>query len=302
MDKHRFALGINTCGDVTLEALDTIAEAGFTHVYCDHLNWAAPEQDGAAGVLAARPWVVAHGVHLPGFLYSPPEEPRTPERVIDYFARCIRLAGACGIPHATIDCGLGWRQPAAEFHARTWGAYGEIVACLRALCEVAAGCGVKLNVENTVPPACGGGFMSEAEQVVRLIEDVGAPNLGACLDSGHCTLAGGNPADFVRSLGPHLGETHFQDNYAPRLVNDAIGPADLHRPPGVGLIDWPAVMDALVDIGYDGPVVFELGVFWEADTLRSHAESACRNWRRLEDAWHMMRKRLEPPSGQGAGH
>ena len=51
-------------------------------------------------------------------------------------------------------------------------------------------------------------------------------------------------------------------------------------------------MDALVEIDYTGPVVFELGWFWEADTLRTHAETAYRNWRRMEEAWHMMQARV----------
>ena len=231
-------------------------------------------------------------MHLPGFLYSPAGVERTPERVVEFFSRCICLAGDCGIRNATVDCGgLGWQMAPETFDAQTVGVWDEIVWCLQELCAVAAGYGMTLNIENTVPCASGRSFLAFPEEILRLIHAVGAPNLKTCLDTGHCTLAGGDPAAFVRAFGEHFGETHFQDNYAPRLAFDARGPADLHRPPGVGLIDWPSVMDELVEIGYEGPVVFELGLFWEADTLRSHAESAYRNWRRLEDAWHMMTAR-----------
>ncbi len=288
MKRRRWALGINTCGDLTPAALDIIAEAGFSHVYIDHLNWNSPEQDYSAKILAARPWVKPRGVHLPGFLYSPPGVPRSAERVLDYFTTCIELAGACGIPNATIDCGLGYTMPPEQFETQTWGAYAETVACLQALCDVAAEWQMALNLENTMPNASGRTFMATPEEILRLIEDVGANNLGACLDTGHCTLAGGDPAAYVRELGEHLKETHFQDNYAPRVVTDSRGLADLHRPPGIGLIDWPDVMDALAAVEYDGPVVFELGRFWDTDTLRTHAHTAYANWRRLEDAWHMM--------------
>ena len=292
MDKPRWPLGINTCGDLTLEALDIIAEAGFSHVYVDHLNWDHPEADRSAEMLASRPWLIAHGCHLTGFLYTPTGVPRTPERVITYFTHCIELVGNCGIPNATVDCGTFVEWTPAEFQAHTWGAYDEIVGILRELCTVADRFGMNLNLENCIPHVPEHRFLAEPEEIVQLIADVGAANLRTCLDTGHVTIAGGDPAEYVRVFGEHFGETHFQDNFASSPYHSLSGlKADLHRPPGIGLIDWPRVMDALLEIGYQGPVVFELGRFWEADTLRTHAETTYRNWRRLEEAWHMMRAR-----------
>jgi len=288
MQKRRWPLGINTCGDLTVEALDIIAEAGFDYVYIDHLKWDDPEGDTGAQVLAARPEIKPHSIHLPD--YDPPAAQRSAEDLVAYYSQCINLASTCGVKNATFHCGHG--RPDQEFQGQSWTSYEEICACLREIAVTANQLGIAINVENYIPDASGGTTWCFPEELIQLVDDVGAPNMGVCLDTGHCTISGGDPAQFIRVLGSYLNETHFEDNYAPRFATQPLGRADLHRPPGIGLIDWPSVMDALVEIDYTGPVVFELGWFWEADSLRTHAETAYRNWRRMEEAWHMMQARV----------
>jgi len=85
---------------------------------------------------------------------------------------------------------------------------------------------------------------------------VGAPNLGICVDSGHCHLNGLDVAAVIRACGELLVETHFHDNHGRR---------DEHNPLGDGTIAWPALIRALVDVRYRGIITFE---------QRDHARNA----------------------------
>ncbi len=289
MQKHRWPLGINTCGDLTIEALDIIAEAGFDYVYIDRLKWDDPEADTGAQVLAARPEIKPHSVHLP--VYQPPEAQGSAEQLVDHYSQCLKLASTCGVKNATFHCGRPAQKTEQKFQGGEWGSWGSyesICQCLREIAATANEFGIAINAENLLPDISGATTWCFPEELIQLVDDVGASNIGVCLDTGHCKIAGGDPAQFTRTLGSYLNETHFEDNYAPRFAGQPPWRGDLHRPPGIGLIDWPSVMDALVEIGYTGPVVFELELGWEIDSLRTHAETAYRNWRRMEEAWHIM--------------
>lgn len=293
MQKRRWPLGINTCGDLTVEALDIIAEAGFDYVYIDHLKWDDPEADTGAQALAARPEIKPHSIHLP--VYQPPEAQGSAEQLVDHYSQCLKLASTCGVKNATFHCGAPAQKTEQEFRGGEWGSWGSyesICRCLREIAATANQFGIAINAENLLPDISGATTWCFPEELIQLVDDVGALNMGVCLDTGHCTISGGDPAAFIRTLGSYLNETHFQDNYAPRFATQPPVQADLHRPPGIGLIDWPSVMDALVEIDYTGPVIFELGLGWETDSLRTHAETAYRNWRRMEEAWHMMQARV----------
>jgi sugar phosphate isomerase/epimerase len=81
------------------------------------------------------------------------------------------------------------------------------------------------------------------EELHNLIDAVGRPNLGICLDVGHARVQGIPMAEAVRQCGKRLIATHIQDND---------GTCDGHLAPTRGTIDWPAGIAALHEIGYDG--------------------------------------------------
>lgn len=83
----------------------------------------------------------------------------------------------------------------------------------------------------------------------RLIDAIGQPHVGACLDTGHAHLSGLDAAACVRALGVRLRATHINDNHA-------IG-RDEHLAPFMGTIDWPDVVQALRDIHYQHDFAFE---------------------------------------------
>ncbi len=88
-----------------------------------------------------------------------------------------------------------------------------------------------------------------AEELLELIGEIGNPMVQICIDTGHAHLSGINPADLIRKIGPHLKATHIADNHQNR---------DEHFAPFNGTIDWPEVMKALREIGYEEAFAFEI--------------------------------------------
>lgn len=85
----------------------------------------------------------------------------------------------------------------------------------------------------------------------QIIARIGSPALGICLDTGHAILEGWDNAAAVRTAGDALIALHIADND---------GSGDQHRIPYSygSKVDWPAVVAALREVGYDGPFNLEI--------------------------------------------
>jgi len=93
------------------------------------------------------------------------------------------------------------------------------------------------------------GYCTNARMIVDLIEGIDQDNVCVCLDTGHAWIAGNDPSDFAKELGPRLKVLHVHDN---------LGGGDQHVAPYVGSIDWPKFMETLKVIEYDGVFSFEI--------------------------------------------
>ena len=129
-----------------------------------------------------------------------------------------------------------------------------IAANLKFLAKAAARHQIKLAVETM------GKFLPLSQELAILVEMVDEPNVGYCLDSGHIHACGGDVAAAVRALGGRIFETHLHDNRALGAKDrHAIIPlnSDEHLSPGFGTIPWIDVINALSDVGFQGPATFE---------------------------------------------
>lgn len=92
--------------------------------------------------------------------------------------------------------------------------------------------------------------LSRPPALVHFVETVadGLP-LGICLDTGHAHM-GGDLAEAIETVSEHLIAAHVHDNR---------GRTDDHLPPYDGTIDWPAALTTMQKVGYDGPLMFEVG-------------------------------------------
>lgn len=122
-----------------------------------------------------------------------------------------------------------------------------------ALLPLARESGVRLAIENVwgkdgtgriAPSVC-----SLAQEQAAYVDALAADCVVACLDTGHAGLMGQPPEDAVRQLGPRLRALHVHDNDLTR---------DAHLMPYQGKLNWPRIMAALAEVGYDGDLTFEV--------------------------------------------
>jgi sugar phosphate isomerase/epimerase len=92
-------------------------------------------------------------------------------------------------------------------------------------------------------------FGSTVGDLVWLLDQVKSDHFGVCWDTGHANITGIDQARSLRALGKRLVALHIDDNDTK---------SDQHLTPMRGTIDWPSILQALQDIGYNGPFNLEV--------------------------------------------
>ena len=119
-------------------------------------------------------------------------------------------------------------------------------------------------------------YSYDVAEMAETIRGWNIPNLGICFDNGHANLGDINPAQALSSLGKTVVTTHLHDNYGwkgPRSANHIV---DLHLPPGLGTIDWRALLLAFRKSDYRGPYIFEV------ETKETVWDMTLENWAAFE--------------------
>lgn len=125
-----------------------------------------------------------------------------------------------------------------------------LTAIFREAAQFAEGEGVKLAVENH--------FDFTTDEFADLIDRVNSPYFGMCFDTGNSLRIGDDPVASVKQLGKHIFATHTKD------VKPIYGesPKEWYFfacvPVGQGVINMPALVDALLATGYQGLFAIEL--------------------------------------------
>jgi sugar phosphate isomerase/epimerase len=92
-------------------------------------------------------------------------------------------------------------------------------------------------------------YVANADGMLRLLDHVPSPALGINYDPSHTFPSGDMPHVAVYRLGARVFHCHFSDNDA--LTN-------AHWRPGMGKIDWRALLAALHEVGFSGTISIEL--------------------------------------------
>ena len=145
----------------------------------------------------------------------------------------LALFAAIGIKNAVLHCdGYSFPEGTPEDVM-----IKENVAVLRRLAPAAERLGVRICLENLR------GSFRDAETLLAVIDAVGSPALGICLDTGHLNLTHpGTQEQFIRTAGDKLHALHIADNE---------GKTDQHMMPfGRGNVDFASVMRGLAAVGY----------------------------------------------------
>ena len=237
--------------DITVEALKEWKELGIDYVEVGHTTFPDPRMpmeemiERAKNVKAKldEAGVGVWSIHITfsRHLDISQFDEAGRQATIDFFSRKIRLAPYLGFKHAVIHPGAepirDEDRPARIAHSR---------ASLAILNKVAQEHNVRLAVENLPRTAMG----NTAEEILKILDGLD-DTIGICFDVNHPLQE--KPEEFVARIGRsdrrittvHMADYDFID--------------ERHWIPGDrrGVIDWVKVVNALSEVGYEGPFLFE---------------------------------------------
>ena len=99
------------------------------------------------------------------------------------------------------------------------------------------------------------------ESMGDLLESLGHENsIGICLDTGNSWLGGAEPLDYVKTFGTRIRHVHWKD--MPKDMEEKRGTLFGCGMGGIalgdGVIDLPAIVNALNSVGFDGATTLEI--------------------------------------------
>ena len=124
------------------------------------------------------------------------------------------------------------------------------VGVFRRFCQYAAGKGVRIVLEPANRYEVD--FIHNAQDGLRFIEDVGAPNLGLMLDVFHMNIEDASIEGSFRQAAPYVWHVHLADSN--------------RQAPGQGHLDFASILRTLREIGYAGWVSAEVLPLPDPDT------------------------------------
>lgn len=237
-----------------------------------HFDYHDPSAADRLGEWLSETGLSLHGIHAPigerfaggrwsGVFSNAAIDPAIRHRALDETRAALTIAQRVPVRVLVTHLGVVGGGPADNGREQARRSLEAIVGDAEAL-------GVRVAVE-VIPNA-----LSEPPALARMLEDeVELPSAGICLDFGHAFLLG-DPVDALEIVGDHLITTHVHDNH---------GRTDDHLMPYDGGIDWAAALMMMQKVGYQGPLVFEIGnsgrtseVLAQARRVRERFERALR--------------------------
>jgi len=99
-----------------------------------------------------------------------------------------------------------------------------------------------------------GDFLENHKSAVDMIRDIGHPRVGYLFCMPHSFVMGTETApEMIAYAGESITHTHIADTHRPcRIIAPPEVGAHEHLLPGWGEVDFPAILDALRKVAYDG--------------------------------------------------
>lgn len=173
---------------------------------------------------------------MDGLTFSDPEagvRSRAVERVKEHIRLAAQLGSAVtiGVLNGNLGSDLEQAAQRREHH----------FACLKACCQAAADAGVSLLLEPLNRYECD--WLNTTEDALSIIAQLGFANLKYLADTYHMNIEEVNIAASIRRADSALGYIHLVDS-------NRCGPGQGHLPFG-------EVLNALIDVGYEGYLSLE---------------------------------------------
>lgn len=122
---------------------------------------------------------------------------------------------------------------------------------IRQVIPMAEELGVKISVENVW-----NNFITAEDQAVRYLDEINSPWVGWHFDCGN-VIRYGDPIQWVNALGKRINRVHIKEYSRDRAMRSA----DVWKGFSTGLMEgannWPGIMKALRDVGYEGYLITE---------------------------------------------
>jgi len=195
-------------------------------------------------VQLGHPFLLGPVAHSPGLSTLVPAGPAGRARRVEAALAAARIAVNLGSPFLTVTTGLPERAGDFKVQEALF-----LDSLTRLVNERPAG--LKIAIEQEPEHV-----IHRADQLLALCRAFEG-DVFANYDVGHGVVAGENPADAVRLLGPYISNLHLED---------IKGRTHKHLMFGEGDVDFRGLFAALREIGYAGDVTMDLYPFkdrWE---------------------------------------
>lgn len=156
-------------------------------------------------------------------------------------ARLRGMMDRAGEHGASVILGVGRGKLSAQGVVRRAEAYSRLVESYRRLSEYAVRSGCRIVIEGINSKDADS--LNSTDELLKILEDVGDPNVLAHLDFCHMDMEGEDLAAAARRAGDKIGYVHFADTDRKAL--------------GSGKIDYKAVLKALKDVDFHGAIGLE---------------------------------------------
>jgi inosose dehydratase len=174
---------------------------------------------------------------------------------------CRAIAAAGGSVLVLIDRPAAERAATAGRSAHAARLSGNAWRTLVDGLENAAAIATEHGLRPAVHPHAGS-YIEFEDEVERLLDDT---KLDLCFDTGHAAYAGVAPAEALRTYGARVAHVHLKDVSGAvlgRIQAEPLGfweavAAGVFCPLGEGVVDLPAVLDALAEAEYSGYATIE---------------------------------------------
>ena len=237
--KYNFSLGISLGISPSEEVLSACGAAGIKYIelvpHDDYQKIFAEAE--RVKHMAEGAGVVIRSVHLPfgetiNFC-APDEKDRADTMRLQ--SDMVRYAAALGAKYVIVHGGIPYPQTEREKYLAM---ARENIAILQTEASVF---GIHVCVESLLP-SCIGRNSKELSYILSA-----HPDLRVCLDPNH--LFDEDHVGLIRAVGEKIAAVHF---------SDYDGLDERHWMPGEGVIHWNAIVSALSEVGYDGPLLYEV--------------------------------------------
>lgn len=166
--------------------------------------------------------------------------------------RALALNGRCVVLHPSCD-------PVEERERAARRAFA-----MESLAELTTRFGNDRRVRIAIENLPRGNLGRDADEMLAMLADLDPRLFGVCLDVNHANFRE-DVLEATRKLAPRTITTHISDND---------GKAERHSMPGTGVLPWGSWAGALLDAGYEGPFIYEIGHPKGWDHARVFAEIA----------------------------